>query len=184
MDKLETFNTPGMFHEGVLYIDYKPQYIVEYYDEAGVDTYVTVYEVDEASLRENAPEEAIKNPRKAYEIRRINPGFREDTRLSTLAAERFNKNMNRREEKRDKPPVFTAPVQYGRDTFYGIEGMGFYERTKDRYGMKDGKPIVEGGHLTGVFIALDSIDWRRRYVPTEEMLNQYVARVSMWDDFR
>lgn len=181
METLETFNTPGMFHEGVYYAKDRPLYIVEYYNEDGLETYVTVYDVAEQSRVENAPERAIKNPRKAYDRRKERRGFSNDTVLSKLAANIYKPKEYMREINR--PPVFTAPIEYGRDTFYDVEGMGFFERTKDRYIKKGDKVIAEGGKRTGVFITLESIKWRRQYVPTEEVLNQYRARISIWDDF-
>lgn len=181
MRSIETFDTPGLFHEGVLYIEGKPLYIVEYYNEDGLETYVSVYDVAEESKKEDAPEEAIRNPRKAYEVRKETRGFRPQTFLSKLAAEKYKSEEVTREV--IKPPVFTAPIEYGRDTFYDIEGMGFFERTRDMYVKKEGKVIAEGGIRTGVFIALDSIMWKRHYVPTSEVLNQYRARLSIWSDF-
>lgn len=180
METIKSFDTPGLFHEGVLYINDKPLYIVEYYNEDGLETYISVYDVTEESKADDAPELAIKSPRKAFERRTETRGFNKDTYLSTLAAKRHKSSTHTREV--NKPPVFTAPIEFGRDTFYDIEGQGFFERTKDRYIKRDGKVIAEGGKRTGVFIALDSIIWKRHYIPTDEVLNQYRARLSIWDD--
>lgn len=181
METLEAFNTSGMFHEGVYYAEDKPLYIVEYYSDEGTETFVTVYDVAEVSKRDNAPEEAIKSPRKAYDRRKEQRGFRSDTVLSRLAAQRYKPKSFVKEINR--PPLFTAPIEFGRDTFYDTEGMGFFERTKDRFIKKEGKVYAEGGKRTGVFITLGSVDWKRQYVPTEEVLNQYRARLTVWDAY-
>lgn len=184
MDELTELGSSNLFHEGILYVDRVPVYIVEYYDDGTSDTYVSVFNVAEVSRKENASREAKKYPRKAYEVRNIKKGFAGNTVLSDLAAKIYKPKEYTREV--DKPPMFVAPIQYGKDTFQENEGMGFYERTKDRFvrktkGSKD--VSIEPGNQTGVFISLDSIDWRKKSVPTNDIINSYQSRKSLWSRF-
>lgn len=181
METIEVFRPTGMFHEGVYYAEGKPLYIVEYYNEDGIETFATVYDVAEASRKENAPAEAIKNPRKAFDVREGVRGYGRETILSRLAAEAHKPTKYKQEVNR--PPLFTAPIVFGRDTFYDIEGLGFYEHTRDRFIKQGGQVIAEGGKMTGVFITLESIEWKRQYVPTEDVLNQYRARLTVWNEY-
>lgn len=181
MDMIEISGSPNIFHEGVYYSEDSPLYIVEYFDnEYAPETYATVYEVAEASRKEDASEEAKQFPRKAYERKVVRRGYGDLTPLAKKAAEIHEPEQFVREVER--PPVFMARIQYGEDTFTGYEGMGFYERTKDRFVVgKGGNGEVVGGKNTGVFITLDSIDWRRHYVPTSDALNKYAMQRTLWD---
>jgi len=181
MDIQQMSGSPNIFHEGIFYLDDSPLYIVEYYDnEHEIETYATIYDVASISKKEDAPEEAKQFPRKAYEKKTVKRGFGNKTLLSRKASKVHEPEEFVREV--EKPPLFLARLQRGTDTFLGIEGMGFYERTKDRQVKRGDKIVMEGGENTGVFITLESIDWRRHYVPTSEAVNKYRANRSIWSE--
>lgn len=163
-------NTPRMTHKGVIHVNQKPVYIIEVVEEsAGQSTqYATLYTVQ----RDSNP------PIKSYKTIKKSKGFKSTTVLGKLADSMFKptSHLVRQEE----PPAFMVDLMYGKDTFTGVEGKGFYEREQDVIQVTAGGVKVKPGELTGVFIALSSVVWEKMTVSTEDILQEYEARRLIW----
>ncbi|AID17125.1 hypothetical protein QLX41_gp037 [Listeria phage LMTA-94] len=157
---------PSIMRRGILYIRKKPEYIVEYVEEASSDTLmVSVFAVQPKS----------KPPLKAWTLVDKTFQYNTGTTLGLLAKEL--KHVPKKTEKRENPPLFIAPALDGVDTFTGRAGKGFYDREPDR-ATSDGK-IVQGKH-TGVFVGFDSITWEKAIVLTEEIASRYLTARAQW----
>lgn len=168
----------GLIYEGVIYLGDDPLYIVEYFDEMGYDAnYITLYEVAKPSSGELG-EENKQSPRKAFETVERNFRLPTETPLSKEAFSKLKPKKITREV--DKPPIYMTVVEQGKDTFTGNTGLGFYEQAPAKFVNNSGHVILEKGQRTGVFIGLDSISWRKRYMPTDKMVNQYLANRELW----
>lgn len=158
MDYINLENTVSMVSEGVLYFKKKPIYIIErVQSESEV---VIVYEVENAQA---------DYPEKAYTIKKEVLGIQGGTVIGDELSRRLPKSVKKR--KVEKDPLFIAPLVEGTDTITKKTGLGFFERQPDTYDIAT-KTMVEGKR-TGVFIHLDSIDWRRTYVPKDFAIKRY-----------
>lgn len=157
-------------HVGVLTINKQPIYIVEVMEESNMNPmqYATVYAVERDS----------KPPIKAYDRIVSAQEYKSTTLLGELATKLYK--PKRKETKRDKPPLFMTDIIYGKDTFTGKEGRGFYEREKDKTTVQGGKLKVVYGQPTGVFIGLDSIGWTKLVIAPEDVVKEYQARKMLW----
>lgn len=163
-------NTPRMTHKGVIYVKKQPIYIIEVMEEGyGLPTqYATLYEVQKDS----------NPPIRAYKMAKKTVGYKSTTALGRLASKLHapTTKLIRQEE----PPVFMVDIQYGKDTFTGKEGRGFYEREKDVIQVTTEGIKVKHGEPTGVFIALSSVTWGTMTISTEDVMQEYQARKLIW----
>lgn len=169
---------PTKVHTGVLYVSKKPIYIVEIVEENGnPGEYVTVYE---AHRPRDVKKDEVIVPVKAYDnVERDLNKVRNTTVLGDIASKIVKPNKKR--YKVTKPPLFMEDITVGKDTFTGKEGLGFYEREKDDIKISQKTGItVKRGKRTGVFVSLDSIIWEKLRVPTNDIVQEYKARKTLY----
>lgn len=174
---IDTESTPTLIRRGVLSLKtdkgLQAIYIIEHAEEKESDDIVSVYAVKKDS----------NPPVKDFEAKEVYYKYRESTLLGKLANQVFSKKLSKPEEKvEEKPPLFLAPITEGTDTITEVEGPGFYEREPDKFRIKEGKPFVEYGENTGVFIGLNSIKWEKAFVQTRGLLEDYIRDKEIWFD--
>lgn len=168
---------PPKMHTGTLYVNKQPVYIIDMLEESdGVKDYVTVYEAHRPRFTEQGEE--VK-PTKAYDrVPREIGAYRPTTVLGKIASKAFPSKKKVTLEER--PPLFMAEIVEGIDTMTGKEGLGFYEREKDEVTLNEKGVNRKHGELTGVFISLDSITWEKVRVPSDDIIDEYLARKYLY----
>lgn len=148
-----------------------PFYIIELAEEAGDVDLARVYAVKKDS----------NPPMKDFDVQEVKPAYRGGTTLGRIANERLRKQKPKSQRKIiDKPPLFIATIQEGIDTFTGGYGRGFYERAKDEFRNGGGKPVIQYGQNTGVFISLNSVEWEKAYVDASSLVKDYITDKELW----
>lgn len=178
-------STPNLIRRGVLTLTVeeegqkvkKPIYIVELAEEngGGADI-VSVYGI-------KANSNVVQ---KDYEEIIVKAGYKETTELAKVASKVLKARKGgvpQKRELRTKPPLFLAPVVESIGTFTNVVERGFFEREPDRFRMEDGKPYIQYGKNTGVFIGLNSIKWEKAYVNARELADRYITDKELWFDF-
>lgn len=167
---------PKLIRRGALSIknakgEKDPIYIVELAEETGDVDIVRVYKA----------KKGMHPPMKDFEVVEKEPKFAGETKLGEMANLLLKKQSPKKKRTYvDNPPLFIAPIQYSEDTFTGKYGKGFYERTKDQFVNRDGKPAIAYGKNTGVFIGLDSIHWDKAYVDASSIVQDFVSDKELW----
>lgn len=147
--------------KGVLWVAQKPYYIVELVKENSF-SYVMVYKVHPGT---------DKDPHKlAQEVVDNQPRFSNQTRLGQIANSMFPTKATKRWVVKD--PVYVAPTVPNRmNTFTGQYEEGFFDREEDKIVVIGGKPMMDRGANTGVFIGLSSITWEDKVrIPTDSLV--------------
>lgn len=154
----------------------KPIYVIEHAEELGGADIVAVYRVKENS----------KPVVKDFQSVETRFKYRESTFLGGLANKKLEaqKEVPVKRKVENKPPLFLAPITLGVGTFTGKLERGFYEREQDRFVLDNGKPKIQYGENTGVFIGLDSVKWDKAFVNAGDSINQYVQDKLIWFDLQ
>lgn len=170
-DAMYLKDNPPIIKTGTLYIKKKPIYIIEKVENGEETEYVTVYNVFKEQIDG-------KSPIKDYRVERRYSEFKGDTPLTKFAKRYYQpKGHNYRVE---EPPVFMEPIVWGKNTFTGREGKGFYEREQDRFKKEGDKVVLKKGDRTGIFITLDSITWEKLVVAPKDIYETYEAQKLLW----
>lgn len=140
--------------QGTLMFNEKPLYLVKVVTHKGTST-AFVYEPDIKWYEESMKQTGGKMPivRPAWSTVTVRSGYVPATELGALASSTAGTKRIRRE----KPHIFSAPIQQGISTFSGIEGQGFIERVPSNVKGENKKYI---GQPTNVFIALDDLKFK------------------------
>lgn len=152
----------------------KPIYIVEVAEEGYGTSIASVFQ----AVQEGEGDNIVVQ--KAYKESITQQAFKESTFLGKVAQKVHSKNLKPKRVVTTNPPVFLTPIVLGTDTFTGMSGLGFYEREPDRFVIHDGKPTIEYGKNTGVFICLNSVKWEKVYVSAGQIVQDYIADKQLW----
>nr|DAI05888.1 MAG TPA: hypothetical protein [Herelleviridae sp.] len=175
---IDVTNPPILIRRGTLSIKTKIDnkavekaiYIVELAEETSGTDVVSVYKA-----------KTINGVvQKDFVTEEVKQGYKSTTFLGDLAQKVKGSDLRGKRYISTKPPLFLAPVVFGKDTFTGVEERGFYEREEDRHVIQDGKPAIQFGDNTGVFIGLSSIKWERVYVDMNDVAKGYLANKQVW----
>lgn len=133
-------------------------------------------------LRVYALQKGSNPPVKAYTEKPIKTGIKPSSKLGRVATDLLKiEEQTVGTRKVDLPPLFITLVEYGKDTFTGKSGYGFYDRQPDttRTTGETNEPVFKEGALTGVFVTLDSIEWSDPMVASKDIVDKYKAEELM-----
>lgn len=161
MKMTSSFNT--YFYSGVLYADKDPIYYVETKtSQDNIAQFVLVYRPKIIKS-----ETGLISIDKDYRSVPAKSSYSGETKLSILA-KNIKESKSKGKQRVYNPPLFVSMVDWGKDTFSGKEGLGFWEYTPNKIDLT-AKSMTEG-HKTGVFILMSDIKWNKPVMDPKDVL--------------